>query len=732
MKLHNQTLLTAALISTGMLLMTGCADVVQKHYKPAWESLKNYEVPDWYADAKFGIFIHWGPYTVAAFDSEWYPHNMYDKGGDSYEYHKKNWGDHKEFGYKDFIPLFKAEKFDADEWADLFEKAGAKYVVPVACHHEGFAMYDSSHTKWNSVKMGPKRDILGELTKSCRDRGMKVGASSHYAMNWDYYPHLEEFDTVDPAMAALYNEPHPTGQPPSKKFIKHWYTRTLEIVDKYQPDILWFDFGFFRPAFEPYRRKIAAYYYNKGLEWDKGVALNYKDNIYPFGTAVLDLERGRLDDVYPMLWQTDTSISFESWSYIEKDRFKPVDSLINDLVDIVSKNGVLLLNIGPRADGTIPTPARERLLTIGQWLKINGEAIYDTRPWHTYGEGPQRTEGTDYGVGEEAEYGPEDIRFTTKADFLYAISLGRPRQELKIRALGENAQPNLKVLDISMLGCDKKLHWKRTPGQLVIKMPDEKVGEYACCFKIKLKGVAIGGLRVHPQDSTIKAEAKVINYGDEAFSKTLFLYLDDKPVITQEITAAPQTVEQIYFNHPVQRANFYSVAIGHSDFATGSKKVALPVIDLTGKWLFKRGDSSDWKKPDLDDSDWRRVTLPAETYPYTQEIDFHWFRKKIFVPKEFEGCGLLLTLGKIDGADITFFNGRRVGSMSRIPFGDERPMWEDTRRYRVPPEAIKYGRQNVIAVRIYGLKDCGMYAEVEPVKYIENWLEEDEDEDEDE
>ncbi len=407
-------------------MLIGCCGFAngKQRYEATWESLKSYEAPAWYEDAKFGIFIHWGPYAVPGYDSEWYPSNMYKKGGDAYKHHKKEWGDHKQFGYKDFIPLFRAEKFDADAWAELFEKAGAKYVVPVACHHDGFAMYDSSLTKWNSVNMGPRRDVVGELARACRKRGMKFGASTHYAMNWDYYVHAEEFDTVDPAAAGLYNDAHPTGQPPSKNFLERWYARTVEIVDKYQPDILWFDFGFFRPAFEPYRRKIAAYYYNNGLEWGKGVVLNYKDNIYPFGTAVLDLERTRLEGIYPMVWQTDTSASLESWGYLKKDKFKSVDSLIDDLVDIVSKNGVLLLNIGPRADGTIPARVKIRLRAIGKWLKVNGEAVYGTRPWLTYGEGRQRIAETNFGSGERADYGPEDIRFTSKADVLYAICLG--------------------------------------------------------------------------------------------------------------------------------------------------------------------------------------------------------------------------------------------------------------------------------------------------------------------
>jgi len=276
-----------------------------------------------------------------------------------------------------------------------------------------------------------------------------------------------------------------------------------------------------------------------------------------------------------------------------------------------------------------------------------------------------------------------------------------------------------------MLGCDGKIKWKRQFEHLVIEMPSEKTGKYAHPFKIKLDGVAIGGLTVKPQDSTIKAEVKVINYSTEMFSKDLSLYVNEKPVKTQKVTAEPGAVNVVSFSHTVKEPDFYNVAVRHTSFTTPAKKVALPVIDLAGEWLFTKGDSSDYKKIDFDDSSWQHVTLPTIGCAYTQEIDFHWLRSKVFIPKAFEGCGLLLTLGKIDGASETYFNGKRIGRMSRIPFGNERPLYEGTRRDRVRPGLIKYGQENVIAVKIYGLKDCGMYADMQPIEYIMNWKEDD-------
>ena len=471
-------------------------------YEPTWESLKQYEAPEWFKNDKFGIFIHWGVYAVPAYGSEWYPRNMYRKESDVYEHHKKVWGDQGKFGYKDFIPMFKAEKWNPEEWAELFKNSGARFVVPVAEHHDGFAMYDSSLTKWNSVKMGPKRDVLGELAKEIRKQGMKLGASTHYAFNWKYYIHSDEFDTNEPAYAELYGKTHEQEAPATKEFMEHWYARTVEIINKYQPDILWFDFGFDRASFEPYRPKIGAYYYNKGLEWGKGVVLQYKKVAFPAGTAVLDLERGKLDKTRFMVWQTDTSISRKSWGYIEGDDFKSVDSLIDDLVDIVSKNGVLLLNVGPKADGTIPDEAKEIFLGIGEWLETNGEAIYDTRPWHTYGEGPTQdftghmAEKKAKAKGKITRFTDKDIRFTTKANVLYAISLSWPGKEMNIKSLSKRTYLSAgEIKDVVLLGTEDKLKWSQDDAGLTIEIPFEKKGDYAHVFKIVLDGEVLGVLK---------------------------------------------------------------------------------------------------------------------------------------------------------------------------------------------------------------------------------------------
>jgi len=352
-----------------------------KIYEPNWESIKkNYQDPAWFNNQKFGIFIHWGVYAVPAYGSEWYPRNMYmdenrlsatlkiEKPGATHEYlhHMETYGNPKTFGYKDFVPMFKAEKFNATEWIDLFKKAGAKYVVPVADHHDGFAMYKSNTTRWNANDMGPKRDVLGELFKEGRSQGLIMGASSHYAFNWSFYNKKDSFDTVDPMYADLYSKKgKDINEPVSEEFKKLWWNRTVDLIDNYQPDILWFDFMLDMPSFKEYRPKIAAYYYNKGIEWGKEVVLqdkNFDHNAFPEGTVIYDLERGKLPGIRELPWQTDTSIGKNSWCHVSNWESKTANQLVDDLVDIVSKNGNLLLNVGPKADGTIPDDQKEILL----------------------------------------------------------------------------------------------------------------------------------------------------------------------------------------------------------------------------------------------------------------------------------------------------------------------------------------------------------------------------------
>jgi alpha-L-fucosidase len=454
-------------------------------FEPTWESLSNFSVPQWYQDAKFGIFIHWGIYSVPAFDNEWYPRNMYVQGSRAFEHHQKTWG--TKFGYKDFIPMFKAEKFDADAWADLFQRAGARYVVPVAEHHDGFPMYNCSFSRWTAVKMGPQRDVIGELAAAVRKKGLVFGVSSHRAEHWWFMNGGKQFDSdvqnaeyadfYGPAMPGpmlfsdeMWNTPDWKPRP-NAKFLEDWLARNIELVDKYQPQLYYFDWWIEQIVFAPYLQRFAAHYYNRGLEWNKGVAINCKNAAFPEGTVVFDVERGQLKDIRATFWQTDTSVSKNSWGYIQEHDYKSASSIIHDLIDIVSKNGTLLLNIGPHPDGTIPETEQAMLLEIGRWLAVNGEAIYGSRPWKIYGEGPTEVIEGSFQDTKRSAFTARDIRFTTKGDTLYAIVLGVPENgEVVIQALGANADA-ANIKQIELLGTQAPVQWTRGDSGLQVKLP---------------------------------------------------------------------------------------------------------------------------------------------------------------------------------------------------------------------------------------------------------------------
>jgi alpha-L-fucosidase len=469
-------------------------------FHPDWESLHKYRVPDWYKDAKFGIFIHWGVYSVPAFGNEWYPRNMYRPGSEEYKHHIATYGSPDKFGYKDFIPLFKAEHFDPAAWAELFKKAGAKYVVPVAEHHDGFAMYDSGLSDWTAAKMGPRRDVVGELAKAVRAEGLHFGVSSH-RVEHNFFLGVGRSipsDVNDPQYAAFYGPAHAwlmntRGTPLDNDFTyvspawtDDWLARAVELVEKYHPDIMYFDWWIGQPSIRPHLTRFAAYYYNEALSYgDHAGVINYKDYAMQEYAAVLDLERGQLADIRPLHWQTDTSVSNRSWGYIKDDTFKSPEFVVHQLIDIVSKNGNLLLNIGPRSDGTIPDEVQQVLLDVGAWLSTNGEAIYGTRPWRTFGEGPTKVMPGSFHDTETANYTAEDFRFTTKGDVLYAIGFAWPAKgETVIRSLTPTlgSEP---VLTVTLLGAGAaKLRFEQRPDGLHVQLPAQPPAKYAYVLRV--------------------------------------------------------------------------------------------------------------------------------------------------------------------------------------------------------------------------------------------------------
>ncbi|WP_044303001.1 alpha-L-fucosidase [Rhodopirellula sallentina] len=480
-------------------------------FQPEWSSLEKYEIPQWYKDAKFGIFIHWGAYSVPAFGSEWYPRQMYinkgRRGDNFFEHHIKTYGPQKTFGYKDFIPMFKAEKFDAAEWAKLFKETGAKYVVPVAEHHDGFPMYECDYTRWDATEMGPKRDVIEELSEAIRAEGLKFGVSSHRAFNWMFYVRNENFDNADPQYADLYGRPMPFlfkenawdyqnfFPPQDQQFKDDWLARSCELIDKYQPDLFWFDFGitpsrhvtYKENKFSDHLKKFAAYYYNKTSESDSAIGIiNYKWQAFPEAAAVLDKERSKMDKIRTPFWQTDTAVSSSSWGYTENQKYKTPDRLVDDLVDIVSKNGCLLLNVGPRSDGTIPQEDQDILRAIGGWLKVNGESIYDTAYWKVFGEGPTTVSTGHVSESKDKPFTSDDVRFTQKGDVVYATILAWPESgEVTIRALGKGSEywPG-EIGSVEMLGSDETIRFERTDAGLNVKMPSVKPCDFAYVLKL--------------------------------------------------------------------------------------------------------------------------------------------------------------------------------------------------------------------------------------------------------
>ena len=467
-----------------------------------WDSLAQYRTPDWFRDAKFGIFLHWGVYSVPAFGNEWYSRNMYVPGNPAFEHHVATYGPQTKFGYKDFIPMFKAEKFDPNAWVDLFAQAGARYVVPVGEHCDGFAMYNSDITPWNAARMGPHRDVVGELATATRARGLRFGVSSHTAEHWWWYGRGRSFpsDVRDetPETAKLYgpaaamNLPGPDGvtndekEPdpshlerwfaPDQPFLDNWLALSSEIVDKYHPDFIYFDWWIGQPAFKPALQQFAAYYYDRSAERHQQPVLTYKEESMPANAATLDIERGKLDTLRLLPWQTDTSISIHSWGYVEHDQYRTAKSLIAQLVDTVSKNGNLLLNVGPRSDGTIPDEARTVLLQMGAWLRINGDAIYATRPFTVFGEGPTKAPKNSTEKNNDIQiYTPQDVRYTTSksGDTLYATALGWPADGTLILHTLYAGNPYLpgKICSVSFLGASQSIPFHQQPDGLHLTLP---------------------------------------------------------------------------------------------------------------------------------------------------------------------------------------------------------------------------------------------------------------------
>lgn len=495
--MKRQSLIACVLLTC---IAAGCSGSAQQRYEADWQSLQRHECPTWFRDAKFGIYFHWGPYSVPAYKTEWYSHYMYVPGHACNEYHLKTYGPLNEFGYKDFIPLFKAEKFDPDAWAALFKKAGARFAGPVAEHADGFAMWDSALTEWNAAKMGPRRDVVGEMRDAVRRQGMKFIATLHHQWLYAWYPTMDpNTDAGDPAYAEFYGPPAPRSAfcgsdrnpdpMPNAAFSQRWLSRATEVVDKYRPDLVWFD-NKLHILDQQVVRGFLAHYYNSAASWNRDVVATYKHQDFHEGAGVLDLERSRMSEGKDFPWLTDDSIDWGAWCHVQEPRYKTTNRLIDFLVDVVSKNGCVLLNITPTAEGEIPPPVQERLLDMGQWLDLNGEAIYETRPWKIFGEGPMEIVEGHLSEHKNKEATSEEIRFTCRGGTLYATVLDWPADGvIRIRSLPDTSDLLGEIKRIDLLGHDGKLSWTRNAQGLSVNLPGRPPCSHAFVLKIRAQGI---------------------------------------------------------------------------------------------------------------------------------------------------------------------------------------------------------------------------------------------------
>ncbi len=465
--------------------------------QPTWDSLeKNYQVPAWFNDAKFGIFMHWGVYSVPARGpsaSEWYEKHMYAGGADT-TWHIQTYGSIETAGYKNLIPLFTAKNWAPDAWAALFKKAGAKFVVPTAQHHDNFANWDSQVTPYNAKRMGPMRDLIGDLAVAVRKQGLKFGVSNHGVENFTFVnpPNAlneqlkaAKADLYDPNWLTFYNVAD-RSDAAMTRFLTDWVNRNLELIDKYQPDILWFDNGVNLRVLDPLKLHVAAYYYNRAKEWGKEVTLSTKFNAYAPNNddtkqigSILDFEKSGAPrgprDIRPGPWLVDDPIG-STWGYSTTMTVASPAAVLTKLIDTVSKGGNYLLNISPMADGTIPQAQQDTLLGMGAWLDVNGEAIYGTHAWTKFMEG-----GTARGT--------VNYHFTVKGDTLYAISSNWPGDQAVLTSLAKDAVPAKDKIKVELLGHAGALDYTQDAEGLKVAMPAERPAGGVNFYTLKISGL---------------------------------------------------------------------------------------------------------------------------------------------------------------------------------------------------------------------------------------------------
>ena len=510
-------------------------------FAPTWESLQQYEVPAWFRDAKFGIWAHWGPQCQPE-QGDWYGRFMYVEGHRHYKWQVENYGHPSKAGFKDVIHAWKAEKWDPEKLLALYKRAGAQYFFALANHHDNFDLWDSKYQTWNSTRIGPKKDLIASWAKAARAQGMRFGVSVHAAHAWTWYEFSQASDKTGPLAGVPYdgkltvadgkgqwwegldpqdlyaqNHARSAGADDVKSLHNQWnwdngasvpdtaycerfYNRTVDLINQTQPDLIYFD-DTALPLWpiSDVGLKIAAHYYNANMKAHDG-----KLEAVLFGKIlteqqrkcmVWDIERGQSNVIEPLPWQTDTCIG--GWHYdrsiYEKHRYKSAKTVIQTLADVVSKNGNLLLSVPVRGDGTIDDDEVAVVEGIAQWMEMNRECIFGTRPWAVCGEGPALASAAPlsaqgFNEGKGKAFTAEDFRFTQKGRVVYAIELGVPMQAICIKSLGAEARLlNREIQSVTLLGSEAVLNWKQSAAGLMIELPKKFPSEHTVVFKVGLK-----------------------------------------------------------------------------------------------------------------------------------------------------------------------------------------------------------------------------------------------------
>lgn len=521
-----------------VIVGTSAEPVAAGKFQPTWQSLQQYEVPEWFRDAKFGIWAHWGAQCEPE-RGDWYAREMYSQGNYKYREHLKLYGHPSTNGFKEVIHAWKAAKWNPDQLMALYKRAGAQYFFALANHHDNFDNYDSKYQPWNSVNLGPRQDLIGGWAKAARKNGMKFGVSVHAAHAWSWYEVAQGADKDGPFAGVpydgkltkadgqgtwwdgydpqdLYAQNHVPSSgfqdlgrihsrwnwgngvtPPDQAYCEKFYNRTMDLINNYQPDLLYFDDTALPlwPVSDA-GLKIAAHFYNRNNQWhgkqDDGVLFGKILDPEQRQCMAWDIERGSSNEIEPQPWQTDTCIG--GWHYdqgvFDRHRYKSTKTVVHTLIDVVSKNGNLLLSVPVRGDGTIDSDEIAIVEGIATWMKINQEAIIGTRPWKVLGEGPQMASAAPlsaqgFNEGKGKPFTAEDVRFTQKGKTLYAIIMGSPTNAVTINSLGTNAKLlETQISKISLLGSREKLRWSQTADALVIEKPQKQVSPIAVVFKI--------------------------------------------------------------------------------------------------------------------------------------------------------------------------------------------------------------------------------------------------------